>query len=325
MSQDDLLSVVKGFVPELSFDMHKGQSARIGVLGGCREYTGAPYYAAMSALRTGADLAHVFCTGGAAGPIKTYSPDLIVHPVIPDGCAIDVKACLDAVTKWFSALDVLVVGPGLGRDESVLAVASQVVEKAVEAHLLLVIDGDGLWMISHNLKLVSGKRDVILTPNMAEYSRLAAAVAGRDPAEAKATDAVPDVKELASKLGGVTILQKGARSAHGADVISDGTVALVCDEMGAPRRCGGQGDVLAGCTATFFAWARKKKNASEEAVLPAHAAYGAAALTRKSAAIAFESLKRSMLTTDIIQCIGDTFESLYDPEAFHAHDEDEDE
>ena len=324
MSQDDLVSVVKSFIPELSFDMHKGQSARIGVLGGCREYTGAPYYAAISALRTGADLAHVFCTEGAAGPIKAYSPDLIVHPVIPDSSTVDMKACLDAVTKWFSALDVLVVGPGLGRDASVLAVAAQVVEKAVEAHLPLVIDGDGLWMISHNLKLVSGQRDVILTPNMAEYSRLAAAVAGRDPAEAKATDSVPDVQDLAKKLGGVTILQKGARSAHGADIISDGTVTVTCDEGGAPRRCGGQGDVLAGCTATFFAWAVKKsKGNPEEAVPPAHAAYGASQVTRKSAAIAFESLRRSMLTTDIIQCIGDTFESLYDPDAFHAHDEDD--
>ena len=48
-------------VPELdSSRYHKGQAGKIGVVGGCSEYTGAPYFAAMSALRMGADLAHVF-------------------------------------------------------------------------------------------------------------------------------------------------------------------------------------------------------------------------------------------------------------------------
>lgn len=32
----------------------------------------------------GADLSHVFCTEGAATVIKSYSPELIVHPYLPD-------------------------------------------------------------------------------------------------------------------------------------------------------------------------------------------------------------------------------------------------
>ena len=53
-------------VPELdSSRYHKGQAGKIGVVGGCSEYTGAPYFAAMSALKMGADLAHVFCAEGA--------------------------------------------------------------------------------------------------------------------------------------------------------------------------------------------------------------------------------------------------------------------
>lgn len=62
----------------------------MGVIGGSYEYTGAPFYTAMSALKMGADLAHVFCSKEAAGPIKTYSPELIVHPVFDyDSATVD--------------------------------------------------------------------------------------------------------------------------------------------------------------------------------------------------------------------------------------------
>ena len=44
------------------------------------EYTGAPYYAGMASLRFGADLAFVFSSEAASGPIKGYSPELMVVP-----------------------------------------------------------------------------------------------------------------------------------------------------------------------------------------------------------------------------------------------------
>ena len=69
-------------VPDFSAKSHKGQAGRVGVVGGSAEYTGAPYFAALSALRTGCDLAHVFCVPQAAPVIKAYSPDLIVHPLL---------------------------------------------------------------------------------------------------------------------------------------------------------------------------------------------------------------------------------------------------
>ena len=60
--------------PELTPDKKKGENGVIGVIGGSYEYTGAPYYAAISALKMGADMVHIFCSKSAAGPIKTYSP-----------------------------------------------------------------------------------------------------------------------------------------------------------------------------------------------------------------------------------------------------------
>ena len=125
---------------------HKGQSGKVGVVGGSYEYTGAPYFAAMAALRVGADLSHVFCLKDAAGAIKSYSGDLIVHPALSSekGSA---KASVEAVQKWFPALQALVVGPGLGRDPEVLEAARGIIRAAMseEHNLWVVVDGDGLW------------------------------------------------------------------------------------------------------------------------------------------------------------------------------------
>ena len=52
----------------------KGGNGRVGIIGGTEHYTGAPYYVAISALKSGADIAHVFCSKLASTAIKSYSP-----------------------------------------------------------------------------------------------------------------------------------------------------------------------------------------------------------------------------------------------------------
>jgi ATP-dependent NAD(P)H-hydrate dehydratase len=59
-------------LPPLNGTSHKGQHGCIAVLGGCMEYCGAPYYAGISTLKTGADLCHIFCGADAGIPIKAY-------------------------------------------------------------------------------------------------------------------------------------------------------------------------------------------------------------------------------------------------------------
>ena len=43
-----------------------------------------PVERCANGLQVGADLSHVFCTEGAATVIKSYSPELIVHPYLAD-------------------------------------------------------------------------------------------------------------------------------------------------------------------------------------------------------------------------------------------------
>uniref|UniRef100_A0A6I8P9K4 ATP-dependent NAD(P)H-hydrate dehydratase n=1 Tax=Ornithorhynchus anatinus TaxID=9258 RepID=A0A6I8P9K4_ORNAN len=48
---ENIFQLVRNVIPPLTTKKHKGQDGRIGIVGGCQEYTGAPYFAAISALK----------------------------------------------------------------------------------------------------------------------------------------------------------------------------------------------------------------------------------------------------------------------------------
>ncbi|KAH7573726.1 hypothetical protein JRO89_XS03G0198700 [Xanthoceras sorbifolium] len=292
----DSESILRAISPILDPNRHKGQAGKIAVIGGCREYTGAPYFAAISALKIGADLSHVFCTKDAAPVIKGYSPELIVHPILEESYSISglgdeerrriSSKILAEVDKWMERFDCLVVGPGLGRDPYLLECVSEIMNHARRSNVPIVIDGDGLFLVTNNIELISGYPLAVLTPNVNEYKRLVQKVLS---CEVTDRDAFQLLQALAKRIGGVTILQKGK-----SDLISDGDIVKSVSIYGSPRRCGGQGDILSG-------------SAMNPAVLGCIAA---SALLRKAASLAFENKKRSTLTSDIIECLGRSLEDI---------------
>jgi len=176
-----LLQSFRKVIPPLLFDTHKGEAGRIGVVGGSEEYTGAPIFASMAAFRTGVDLVHVFCTKNASIPIKIFSPDLIVHPIL------DSKSFSDDMDKWLPRLHALVIGPGLGRDKTVLSNVEQLIGtlRKQDKSIPLVIDADGLYLITEKPDLINSYENCILTPNAAEFERLYEKVTGVNSEEQK--------------------------------------------------------------------------------------------------------------------------------------------
>lgn len=170
MTQRTLLQQAKAIIPPLLPEFHKGQAGRVGVLGGCREYTGAPFYASMSSMRLGSDMAFTYCAPDAALALKSYSPDLIVQPVLdPNENQEDVRKELRGL---FGRLHSLIVGPGLGRDPKLQNLARVAIEEARAAQLYLVVDADGLWLVQNDPKTVQGYKRAVLTPNVVEFGRL---------------------------------------------------------------------------------------------------------------------------------------------------------
>ncbi|XP_037832231.1 ATP-dependent (S)-NAD(P)H-hydrate dehydratase isoform X2 [Kryptolebias marmoratus] len=206
---EEVFSLVKSVVPPLTSKKHKGQDGRIGIIGGCQDYTGAPYFAAISALKVGADLSHVFCTKDAATVIKSYSPELIVHPVL------DSPNAVEEIEKWLPRLHSLVVGPGLGREDSLLKTTKEVIERSKARDIPIVIDADGLWLVTQQPSVIQGYQKGILTPNFMEFTRLFEAL-HHEPLNS--SDHSRSVMQLSGAMGNLTLVLKGEQ-----DLISDGS------------------------------------------------------------------------------------------------------
>lgn len=310
----DAEAVVRRITPPLDRARHKGQAGKIAVIGGCREYTGAPYFAAITALKVGADLSHVFCTKDAATVIKSYSPELIVHPILEESYSVsdDERASVSSkilaeVAKWMERFDCIVVGPGLGRDSFLLDCVTNIIRHARQANIPTVVDGDGLFLVTNNLSLVEGNSLAILTPNVYEYKRLVQKVLNCDVDDETAS---VQLNALCNKIGDVTIMRKGK-----ADLITDGKTVTQVSTYGSPRRCGGQGDILSGSVAVFASWARhfilSNEQPTEKRVNPMTlGCIAGSLLLRKAASHAFAKNKRSTVTSDIIEFLGKSLEDI---------------
>ncbi|KAG2492620.1 hypothetical protein HYH03_009036 [Edaphochlamys debaryana] len=349
MMSDEIRSEVRRIVPTLTEDRYKGQSGKIAVLGGCTEYTGAPYFAAFAALAVGADLSHIFCSTAAAPVIKGYSPDLLVHPYFMQtadlvarqpsapqpapgssgaaaaqaaaasqaaAAAAHVAEATAEVEGWFNRLDCLVVGPGLGRDPLLLDIARSVIIRARALKMPLVLDGDGLFLVAREPELVAGYTNCVLTPNLNEFRRLASTLGVS--LHGPNNDRSSKLLEVTAHLRGPTLVSKGP-----VDAICDGKVTMICNASGGAKRCGSQGDILAGTIATFIAWtlafldSARQSAEVEVVILPeinpmVLASYGACLVTRTAAAYAFAARKRAMAASDMLSQLGSAMEMLFD-------------
>ena len=315
------------FVPQLSMykasGNHKGQHGKVGIVGGCEIYTGAPFFAAQSSLLVGADLAWVFCTKSAAPIIKSYSPDLMVLPYLPeeDENATEERQCvrvekvLTQIQPWLRRLSCLVVGPGLGDDPLVQATALSLIKEARALNLPLVIDGSAFNLFSpdnDNIDIIRGYKRLILTPNISELGRLAKA-AGIELDGPMGSAWQKEVNRIGESLDGPMILSKGPQ-----DVISDDSNSIL-DGDRQPRRCGGQGDILAGSLGTFLSWTMNAEVGMEisEGKRLAAACIMASRLTRMAALAAFEDKGRSMRASDMLETIPLAISKLLEQSFYH--------
>ncbi len=224
----------------------KGQNGKVLVVGGSRDYVGAPALAAIAALRTGIDVVAVCSPEKVAWAINSFSPDLITKKFIGEELGMAHTREIISMSEKF---DVVLLGPGLGIKKEFVMKLIRDIKKP------FVIDADALKVI--NIEIVSNS---ILTPHAKEFEILYNNSLIKEPFDE--LDQNKNIKRIQEKLGNNVVLLKGQNdtifSKHRKHVNKTGHNSMTL---------AGSGDVLAGICAGFLAMSGKLFESAK------HAAY----------------------------------------------------
>ncbi len=261
-------------IPPRKADSHKGMNGKAAIVGGSRVYHGAPFHAAMAALRTGLDLVYLAVPAIIAMPVRAMSPDLIVIP-LPDSKLTRGNA--NRLTTWLPSLDCIGVGPGLGpqNPEELLHALTRFSTKAKS----LVVDADAL---RPTIIPAAEKIPMIVTPHHGEFERLFGAKVEGELA------AVISLVSTKAKESRMTILLKGP-----VDIISDGERIGLNETHTPAMTTGGTGDVLTGIVTGL----------SAKGIAPFEAACCAAYINGSAGLEAAKTVGLHMIASDIVDQI----------------------
>lgn len=217
------------------------------VLTGRPGYGGAVILTAMGALRGGAGLVYVAVPGDLYTAVLPRIPSAVVMPMQgrTSLTVLDVREALAA-----SRPDVVVTGPGLGRD----AEAERMLVTLLEHYDgPVVLDADAIYHLGQHPHWLEHLRDrAVLTPHPGEFSFLTG----------KRTDEInqqrADLPQIFARTHGVVLLLKGAPTVT---AVPEGRVYW--NPTGNPGMAtGGSGDVLAGLIGALLAQGVSRQTAA---------------------------------------------------------------
>lgn len=228
--------------PDLEFcftrvsDGHKGCYGHVFVLAGSAEYPGAAWLASLAAYKAGAGLVSKI---QFEADHSNYLAEVIKFPL--KGATHLDSLSLEKILDQSKKVDVLLVGPGIGQDQTTSDFLFQLLKSS---KLPKVLDADALNLIAQFSETQLAEIDFtnsIFTPHPAEAARLL-----KVDTEKIQSDRFQAVEELASKYQ-ATVVLKGA----GTLVYGDNHGYL--NPYGNPLMAtAGSGDVLAGVIAALI-------------------------------------------------------------------------
>ena len=210
---------VAGYLEPPGAEDDKYSQGVVGVVAGSATYPGAGVLCTGAALRTRPGL--VRYAGTAAEGVRASWPEAIVTSGRP--------ADAGRVQAW-------VAGPGMGTDDDARSVLAEV----LATDLPVVVDADGLTLVSQEPELVADRTaPTVLTPHDREIARLFGDVG---------TDRVAAARRGAAEFG-CTVLLKGE-----ATVVADAGGRTLVNGTGTSwLATAGTGDVLAGILGAVLA------------------------------------------------------------------------
>lgn len=223
-------------LPKRKFDAHKGDFGRILIVAGSAGMCGAAVLASNSAYRAGAGLVTLGVPETLVPVVGSLQTCAVIRGLPDSGGGALGNGTAQAVRELSEEVDVIAIGPGLGRhaetgEEARLSIAT--VDRP------LVIDADALnAFVDHPELLGRGAAPRIFTPHPGELARLTGGQVRQDR-EAWA-------REAAKRFLGIVVL-KGHRT-----VVTDGAETFLNRTGNPGMATGGTGDVLTGVIAALI-------------------------------------------------------------------------
>jgi ADP-dependent NAD(P)H-hydrate dehydratase / NAD(P)H-hydrate epimerase len=240
-------------LPEPGAESDKYRRGVLGVLAGSERYTGAAVLSVGGAIRGGAGMVRLVSARPAADVVRAHWPEAVITVLDPDDPAgVSGASAIEAAGR----VQAWIAGPGLGTGDG----AAELLAEVLGADLPVLVDADGLTVLSRHKDLLSGRdpRRTVLTPHAGELARLTSG--DHDDIEEHRLESA---RRAADDLG-VTVLLKGSTTV----VATPGGGAVFVNPTGTPwLATAGSGDVLSGLAGALLA----------QGVGPAAAAAAAAA------------------------------------------------
>ncbi|HLM60434.1 MAG TPA: NAD(P)H-hydrate dehydratase, partial [Pyrinomonadaceae bacterium] len=279
---------------KFSSNSHKTKRGRAFIVAGSKRMAGAAVLCANAAMRSGVGLVRVATSESAQNAVSSHAfPEIMVAALPETGEGAVSEEALDKAFELYEKMNVLAVGSGLSStEESTRRFVRALVEKRKSP---VVIDADGLNALAPFDLQGSDELPIVLTPHQGEFLKL---IGAKDEEAIK--DRVQAARDFAEKHH-VILIFKGERNLVAAP---DGRVVVVPTGNSGLGKAG-SGDTLAGIVAGFVGQANAMKIDIFESIVAAVYIAGTAG------DIAAERFgKRSMLASDVRECLSEAFESI---------------
>jgi NAD(P)H-hydrate epimerase len=207
---------------------------------GAAGYFGAPYLASMALLKAGGGYARLAAPASIVPTIAALGPELVFLPQTETASGSLALENLERLIRAAESRDMVVIGPGLSREEETDQLVRRLVETLPQP---LLIDGDGLTAVSAATESLPRRPGAtVLTPHLGEMARLTGLTK-----EALREDPVGILQKTAARLKAYIVL-KGAHSLIGCP---DRRVFINTTGSDAMATAGA-GDVLTGTIAAML-------------------------------------------------------------------------
>ena len=217
---------------------YKHRQGKVLIIAGSSGMTGSAILASLGAIRSGAGLVTTCVPKSLNNIYETNIIEGLTVSCEDDDKGHFTKSNYNEIANYFDWSDVLLIGPGLGQNESTKELVKKVITNYTKP---LIIDADGLGCFTGNLKLLNKiNSDYIITPHYGELARLINKSDIKDKL-------IEYLQEFMNEFKG-TLVAKNAPT-----LITQGNEVRVNYTGNQGLATGGTGDVLSGVIASFVA------------------------------------------------------------------------